>query len=76
MALQGFSDAMQGSHQWYQKVKAEGGPSAVKGMTCNGTGGRRTPDGYFEFSLQNTCGLSCSVSYATGGSRPGNVNVC
>lgn len=66
---------VQGSHRFYQKVKAEGGPSAVKKMVCNGSTGKATSDGYFEFGL-TTCSLSCRVEFTSGGSKNAGVSVC
>ena len=65
---------MQGSNKYYQKVKAEGGPSAVKTMTCNGQTGKRTSDGYFVFN-RRTCSLSCKAQFSVGGSKSGSVKI-
>jgi hypothetical protein len=67
---------VQGGNKWYAKIKAEGGPSAVKSMECNGVQGARTDDAYFEFWDRNTgvgCNLDCSVVYTNGETGGGKV---
>ena len=64
---------LQGSNASFAKVKAEGGPTAVTGMTCNGIEGTGTPDGFFEFNdTENENldqGLDCVVTFSDGSSE-------
>lgn len=76
-APDGLMFSTQGSNPWYAKVKAQGGPSSVESMTCNGLPGFLTPDAFFEF-LSSTgdfaCGMDCEVVYSNGfGTGSGKV---
>ena len=69
----GLQFSKQGSNASYAKVKAEGGPASVTGMTCNGIQGTGTPDGFFEFNdtaNQNLDqGMECEVTFSDGSSE-------
>ena len=66
----GLQFSKQGSNASYAKVKAEGGPSSVTGMTCNDIQGSPTPDGFFEFNdtvNQNLDqGMQCELTFSDG----------
>lgn len=67
----------EGSHQFFAKVKATGGPAGVESMVCNGMQGRRTPDGFFEFqdnSGQLCKGMTCAMRYTNGASKQEKVS--
>lgn len=67
----------QGSNPYYAKVKAQGGPSSVTAMACNGMEGLLTPDAFFVFQSgtgQFACGMDCVVTFSNGfGSAAGRV---
>lgn len=70
----------QGSHQYYGKLKASGGPSGIDRMVCNGEEWTPTPDAYFVKQDKDgkLCeGVTCDIYFTNGSTRresvPGNV---
>lgn len=65
----GLMFSTQGSNPYYAKVKAQGGPSSVASMTCNGLPGILTPDAFFVFMSSTgefACGMDCAVTFSNG----------
>lgn len=70
----------QGSHAYYGKLKATGGPSGVDRMTCNGNVWQPTPDGFFVYQDNSgrLCeGVTCDIYFVNGIERreyvPGGI---
>lgn len=76
-APDGLMMSTAGSNPWFAKVKAQGGPSSVDSMTCNGLPGTPTSDAFFVFQSSNggfACGMDCVVTFNNGfGTDTGTV---
>ena len=67
----------EGSNPNYAKVKFEGGPAAVKSVTCDGTPGEMTAEGFFVWGGGFGCGtVQCSIQYSNGKSGSCSVSGC
>jgi hypothetical protein len=64
-------------NKWYSKLKVEGGPGPVTGMTCDGMQGTRTSDAFFEFQHGGDfckASISCSCTFTSGASQSVSVS--
>lgn len=67
----GLTVTRENGNPYYSKLKVEGGPSPVTGMTCDGMTGTRTSDAFYEFQHGGAfCGggIECTVQFNDGGS--------
>ena len=66
--------SQQGSNPNYAKVKFQGGPGRINGVTCAGGEGESTPDGYYLwFSGLGCDAVQCTVDYDIGGGKAATI---